>query len=59
MGQHPLLSETGTMEGAILFDNLIFEDVRESLEQFYAGRSGEDCFAPYYGRFECYRPDKA
>ena len=59
IGQHPLWGEKGKMEGAMLFDNVIFENVRESLEKFYAGRSGEGCFAPYDGRFEFYRPDKA
>ena len=29
------------------------------LSEFYAGRSGEGCFAPYDGRFEFYRPNKA
>lgn len=58
IGQHPLWSEQGKIEGAMLFDNLTFEDVRQVVEKFYSGRSAEGCFAPYYGRFEFYRPGK-
>jgi len=58
IGQHPLWDENGNIEGAMLFDYLTFEDVRQILEKFYAGRSSEGCFAPYYGRFEFYRPHK-
>jgi hypothetical protein len=58
VGQHPLWGEQGTLEGAMLFDNLTFEDVQQIVETFYSGRSAEGCFAPYDGRFEFYRPDQ-
>jgi hypothetical protein len=51
IGQHPLWSEHGMIEGAMLFENLTLEDVRQVIEKFYSGRSAEGCFAPYYGRF--------
>lgn len=59
IGQHPLWSKQGTLEGAMLFDHLAIEDVHQILETFYAGRGSEDCFAPYYGRFEFYQPAEA
>jgi hypothetical protein len=42
----------------MLFDTLTLEDVHQIVEKFYSGRSAEGCFAPYYGRFEFYRPDQ-
>ena len=57
-GQHPLWGEQSKFEGAMMFDNLPYEDVRHILEKFYAGRSSEGCFGSYYGHFEFYRPDK-
>ncbi len=40
-GQHPLWGEQDKLEGAMMFDDLIFDDVRQILEKFYAGRSAE------------------
>ena len=57
-GQHPLWSEQGKFEGAMMFDDLTFDEVREILEKFYAGRRAEGCFAPFYGRFQFYVPPK-
>jgi hypothetical protein len=57
-GQHPLWGEKGKFEGAMMFDDLTREEVRQILEKFYAGRRVEGCFAPYYGRFEFYRTDR-
>lgn len=53
-GQHPLWGEQGKFEGAMMFDDLTFEEVREILEKFYAGRRAEGCFAPFCGHFQFY-----
>jgi hypothetical protein len=57
-GQHPVWGEAGNFEGAMIFTDLTFRDVRGILEWFYAGRRAEGCFAPYHGRFEFYRPEQ-
>ena len=51
-GQHPLWGEQGKFEGAMMFDDLTFDEVREILEKFYSGRRAEGCFAPFYGHFQ-------
>jgi hypothetical protein len=57
-GQHPLWGEQDELEGAMMFDDLTFDDVRQILEKFYVGRSAEGCFAPHYGHFQFYVPPK-
>ena len=47
------------LEGAMMFDDLTFDDVRQILEKFYAGRTAEGCFAPYYGHFQFYVTPKS
>lgn len=58
-GQHPLWGDKGKFEGAMMFDDLTREEVRQILEKFYAGRRAEGCFAPYYGHFQVYVPPNA
>ena len=58
-GQHPLWGEEGKFEGAMMFDDLTFDEVRQILEKFYAGRRTEGCFAPFYGHFQFYVPAKS
>ena len=55
-GQHPLWGEQGKFEGAMIFDDLTWDEVREILEKFYSGRRAEGCFAPFYGHFQVYVP---
>jgi hypothetical protein len=55
-GQHPLWGERGKFEGAMMFDHLTREEIREILEKFYSGRRAEGCFAPFYGHFQTYVP---
>lgn len=57
-GQHPLWGGKGKFEGAMMFDDLTFDEVRQILEKFYAGRRAEGCFAPFYGHFQFYVPPK-
>lgn len=57
-GQHPLWGEQGKFEGAMMFDDLTFDEVRQILEKFYAGRRAEGCLAPFYGHFQFYVPPK-
>lgn len=58
-GQHPLWGEEGKFEGAMMFDDLTFDEVQQILEKFYAGRRAEGCFAPFHGHFQVYVPPKA
>lgn len=58
VGQHPLWGEQSKIEGAMLFDNLTLEDVKQIVEKFYSGRSAERYLAPYYSRFKFHRPDQ-
>jgi hypothetical protein len=53
-GQHPLWGEKDKFEGAMMFDDLSLDEVRQVLEKFYAGRRAEGCFAPFYGHFQFY-----
>jgi hypothetical protein len=53
-GQHPLWAKDGKFEGAMRFEGLTMDDVRQILEKFYDGRRAEGCFAPYYGQFHFY-----
>jgi hypothetical protein len=53
-GQHPLWGDKAKFEGAMMFDDLTVDDVRQILEKFYAGRTAEGCFAPYHGHFQFY-----
>lgn len=55
-GQHPLWAERSTFEGAMMLDDLSWDEVREILEKFYSGRRAEGCFAPFYGHFQIYVP---
>ena len=55
-GQHPLWGEKGKFEGAMMFDDLTLDEVRQILEKFYAGRRAEGCFAPFHGHFQFYVP---
>jgi hypothetical protein len=55
-GQHPLWGANGTFEGAMRFQGLTMDDVRQVLEKFYDGRRAEGCFAPYDGQFQFYVP---
>ena len=57
-GQHPLWGDKGKFEGAMMFDDLSLDAVRQILEKFYAGRRAEGCFAPFYGHFQFYVPPK-
>ena len=53
-GQHPVWDGKDKIRGAMLFDGLTFQHVRQILARCYAGRPAERCFTPRRGRFQPY-----
>ena len=54
MGQHPVWDGKDKIRGAMLFDGLTFQHLRQILARYYAGRPAERCFAPRRGQFQPY-----